>query len=129
VQGQFLPLIISHLQSLTDSPDQYVPSLSSEMCDWVRDPFVGFLQNSLSMQEEEQLTDLQCDCTLKMKFKGVALDVFWISIRIQYAVISAKAVKFLLQFSTSRLCEQAFSCLTNIKSKDRNRLLSVEEEL
>jgi hypothetical protein len=44
-------------------------------------------------------------------------------------VISAKAMKILRQFSTSYLCEQVFSCLTDIKSKDRNRLLSVEEEL
>jgi hypothetical protein len=30
---------------------------------------------------------------------------------------------------TSHLCEQAFSCLPNIKSKERNPLLSVVEEL
>jgi hypothetical protein len=35
----------------------------------------------------------------------------------------------LLQFSTSYLCKQAFSCSTSIKSKDRNRLISVEDEL
>jgi hypothetical protein len=44
-------------------------------------------------------------------------------------VISAKAVKILLQISTSYLREQAISCPTNIKSKDRNHLLSFEEEL
>jgi hypothetical protein len=81
------------------------------------------------MQEEEQLTDLQCDRTLKMKFSEVPLDAFRILIRKQYPMILAKAVKIILLFSTSYLCEQAFSCLTNIKSKDRNRLLSVEEEL
>jgi hypothetical protein len=59
----------------------------------------------------------------------VSPDVFWISIRKEYPVISAKAVNILLQFSTSYLYEQAFSCLTNIKSKERNCLLFVEEEL
>jgi hypothetical protein len=44
-------------------------------------------------------------------------------------VASAKAGKILLKFSASYLREQAFSCLTNIKNKDRNRLLSFEEEL
>jgi hypothetical protein len=81
------------------------------------------------MQEEEQLTELQCNCTFKMKFSEVPLDVFWLSVRKEYPVISAKAVKTVHQFSTSCLCEQDFSCLTNIKSKHRNRLLSVEEEL
>jgi hypothetical protein len=59
----------------------------------------------------------------------VSPDVFWVSIRKKYPVISAKTVNILLQFSTSYLCEQAFSCLTNIESKEENRLLSVEEEL
>jgi hypothetical protein len=47
----------------------------------------------------------------------------------QYEKISAKAMKILLQFSTSHLCDQAFSCLINIEIKDRNCLLSVKEEL
>jgi hypothetical protein len=64
-----------------------------------------------------------------MKFNEVPLDMFWISIRTEYPVISEKAVKILLQFLTSYLCEQAFSCLTNIKNKDRNRLFSAEEKL
>jgi hypothetical protein len=126
---EVIPLTISHLESLTDSLDQYFPSLSSEMYDCVRNPFVGFSRNSLSMQEEEQLTELHCDRTLKMKFNEIPLDVFQISIRKEYPVISAKAVKILLQFQTSYLCEQPFSCLTDIKSKDRNCLLSFEEEL
>jgi hypothetical protein len=76
-----VPLNISHLESLTDSLDQYFPSSALEMYDWVRNPFVGFSQNSRSMQEEEQLTELQCDSTLKIKLIEVPLDVFWISIR------------------------------------------------
>jgi hypothetical protein len=99
------------------------------MYDWVRNPFVGFSQNSLSMQEEGQLTDLQSDRTLKMKFNEVPLDMFWISIRRELPVMSAKAVKILLQFPTSYLREKAFSCLANMKNKDRNRLVSAEEEL
>jgi hypothetical protein len=43
-------------------------------------------------------------------------------------VISSEAVKILYQFSASYLCDQAFSCLTNVKGKERN-LLCVEEEL
>jgi hypothetical protein len=87
-------------------------------------------QNLLSLQEEEeQLTELQCNRTMKIKFNEVSPDVFRISITKEYPVISTKAVNIFLQFSTSYLCEQAFSCLTNIKSKERNRLLPVEEEM
>jgi hypothetical protein len=118
------------MESLIENFGKYFPSLSPEMYDWVRNPFVEFStdsQNLLSLQEE-QLTELQCDQTLKIKFNEVSPDVFWISIRKEYPVISAKAVYISLQLSTSYLCEKAFSCLTNIKSKERNSLLTVEEE-
>jgi hypothetical protein len=64
---EVIPLIISHLESQTENLDQYFPSLSSEMCDTVRNTFVEFSPNSqnlLSLQEEEEeeeLTELQCD--------------------------------------------------------------------
>ena len=127
-----IPLITSHLGSLSEKLHKYFPSLSSDMYDWVRNPFTEFspsTENLLSLQEEEALSELQCDRTLKMKFNEVLLDKFWISAKREYPVISVKALNVLLQFSTSYLCEQAFSCLTIIKSKSRNRLLSVEEEL
>jgi hypothetical protein len=57
------------------------------------------------MEEEGQLTELQRDRTLEMKLNEVSLDVFCISIRKEYPVISAKAAKILLQFSTSYHCE------------------------
>ena len=126
-----IPLITSHLGSLSEKLHKYFPSLSSDMYDWVRNPFTEFspsTENLLSLQEEE-LSELQCDRTLKTKFNEVLLDKFWISAKREYPVISVKALNVLLQFSTSYLCEQAFSCLTIIKSKSRNRLLSVEEEL
>ncbi len=66
---------------------------------------------------------------MKMKFNEVSLDKFWILAKREYPVISLKALDVLLQFSTSYLCEQAFSCLTISKAMSRNRLLSVEEEL
>ena len=127
-----IPLITSHLGSLSEKLDKYFPSLSSNTYDWVRNPFTEFspsTENLLSLQEEEELSELQCDRTLKMKFNEVSLDKFWITAKQEYPVISVKAVNVLLQFSTSYLCEQAFSCLTVIKSKSRNRILSLEEEL
>ena len=40
-----------------------------------------------------------------------------------------KATDILSQFSMSYICEQAFSFLTNVKIKDRNRFLSIENEI
>ena len=129
---EVIPLITSHLESLSEKIDKYFPSFSLEIYDWVRNPFRELSANSpnaFTLHEEEQFTELQSDRTLKLNFNDVSLDVFWISIKTEYPAISDRAINILLQFSTSYLCEQAFSCLTNIKSKSRNRLLSVEEEL
>jgi hypothetical protein len=58
------------------------------MYDWVKNTFVEFSphsQNLLSLQEEEeQLTELQYDRTMKIKYNEVSPDVFWISIRKEY---------------------------------------------
>jgi hypothetical protein len=80
------------------------------MYDWVRNPFVGLAKFTKYEKEEEQCTELHCSHTLIVKFNEVQLVVFWISLRKEYPVISAKAVKIVLQFSSSYLCEQAFSC-------------------
>ncbi|XP_068223744.1 protein FAM200A-like [Palaemon carinicauda] len=93
------------------------------------DESTDITENLLNLQEEEEITELKCDRTLRIKFNEVLLDVFWISIREEYPVVSAKALDILLQSSTSYLCEQGFSCLTTVKSISRNQLLSVEEEL
>ena len=47
----------------------------------------------------------------------------------EYSALSKKAIKVLLQFSTSYLCELGFSYLSNIKNKKRERLKNPEEEL
>ncbi|KAG0725473.1 hypothetical protein GWK47_038584 [Chionoecetes opilio] len=47
--------------------ETYFPSLSSDTYDWVRNPFTEFspsTENLLSLQEEEELSELQCDRTL-----------------------------------------------------------------
>jgi hypothetical protein len=59
----------------------------------------------------------------------LSLDKFWIPVEEEYSAMRRKAIYILLQFSTLYLYEQAFSCLTSIKSKGRNRLISVEHEI
>jgi hypothetical protein len=54
---EIIPLIISHLKSLTENFDQYFLSLSSEMYDWVRDPFVEFSPNSQNLLKSARTTD------------------------------------------------------------------------
>jgi hypothetical protein len=105
-------LIENHLEELQNKIEQYFPSLSTQVCDWVRDPFSEFSAQpeNLTVSEEEELCELQSDRTLKMRFTDLPLDKFWISVKEVYPAIGRKAVNILLQFLTSYRCEQAFSC-------------------
>ena len=84
---------------------------------------------NLILKEEEEFCDLQSNRTLKMRFTVLSLDKYWIFVKEECPTIYRKAINILLQFSTSNMCEQVFSYLTSIKSKDRGRLLSVENEI
>ena len=74
---------------------------------------------------------MSADSTLKVKFEksDVSLAVFWHGLVEEYPNLDEKAIFLLLPFSTSYLCEQAFSAMATIKSKPRNRLLSLEDNM
>ena len=78
---------------------------------------------------QEELASISSDRTLKLKYSELSLDAFWLLVEKEYPVISQKALRLLLLFSTSHLCEFGFSALTTIKHKKQAQLLSVEDEL
>jgi len=53
------------------------------------------------------------------------LNEFWLSAYKSYSVIIAKAIKIIVPFASSLLCEYGFSALAEIKSKKRASLLEL----
>ena len=88
----------------------------------------GNLDN-LTLKEKEEICELQCDFTPKIRFTDLSQDKFTISVKEECPFIHRKAINILLQFSMSYMCEQAFYYLTCIKNKDINHLLSSENEI
>ena len=125
-----IPLICEHLSSL-ERRDNYFPDISIEKYDWLRNPFieVSSADSEFTNAEEEELIDIRSDCTLKLKHSEQPLDTFWIQLRNEFPIIANRALRVLLRFATSYLCEVGFSTLTNIKTKRRERLLTVEQEM
>jgi hypothetical protein len=78
--------------------------------------------------EEENLIELSCDNSLKARFGSTELTEFWISIKDEYPLLSDKAQRILIPFSTSYLCEAGFSAVAVIKSKYRAKI-NVEKEM
>ena len=91
---------------------------------WIRNPFVDELltNRSLTPQEEDSLAALSTDRSLKVQFSQLQLTDFWLYVMTDYPGLSRKALKCLTVFPTAYLCETAFSHLTYLKSKLRNKL-------
>ena len=119
--------VIKHLKSLQDKIEKYFPTVSTENYKWVRNPFLPLdIHCILNLKE---LIDIRNDGNIKLLHREMPLDEFWIKIQNEYPNIGEKVLVILLQFSTTYLCETAFSVLTNLKTRKRERLLVVEEEV
>ncbi|XP_050503440.1 protein FAM200A-like [Diabrotica virgifera virgifera] len=124
-------VIIEHLTLLEEKIDHYFPFLNTDNYDWIRNPFISInmSKHQLSLQEEEELVGLSTDRTLKLEFSEMSLEEFWIFVQAEHPLLSTRALKVLLQFATSYLCELGFSTFTNIKTKKRERLGNIDEEM
>ncbi|XP_068236967.1 protein FAM200A-like [Palaemon carinicauda] len=126
-----IPLIEEPLEILEFNIEKYFHNISADQYNWVRNPYIQDPSSKLplSIPEEEELISVHIDSTLKLEYLDMALESFLIRIGKEHPCIAIKAQKILLQFSTSYLCELGYSSITNIKTKKRLRLLSVEEEI
>ena len=123
-------LFAEHLQILKDRFERYFPHVADiEDFDWIRDPFnQESSTEKLILREREECAELRMDRTMKLKFSELPLDEFWLASASEYPTISSHAIKQLLLFPTTYLCELAFSTLVYMKSNRRSRL-SVEQDL
>ncbi|XP_023210433.1 zinc finger MYM-type protein 6-like [Centruroides sculpturatus] len=77
--------------------------------------------NRLYDFEYEKLIKLSSDLGFKTLFESMPITQFWIKVKSEYPVLHKKAVRMLLPFSTTYLCESTFSAMVMIKLKQRNR--------
>ena len=77
---------------------------------------------------QDQLIDLKNDSSCRDLFETLPLTEFWLSVASSYPEISKTVLKKLLPFTSTWLCESAFSALVYMKFKQRNRL-DVEHDI
>ncbi|CAM2107587.1 unnamed protein product [Caretta caretta] len=131
LDSDVLQTMKQHLESLQKDLRKYFPEPDGTF-EWIRNPFIISVQalpNNLSASEEQQLLELASDSFLKTKFEQNTLTSFWLGVSSEYPALSDKAVKYLLPFPISYLCEIGFSALVGIKTKKRNSLIDVEPHL
>lgn len=98
---------------------------------WIQNPFADteIAPKNFTATEKEQVYELNCDSELQQKFYKILFVKFWVERRGDYAQAADKAVKFLLLFINSYLCETAFFSLVYLKNKYRNEIISEENDL
>ena len=105
----------------------YFPDISKPKFDVVRNPFLVNMNMSMPILDEmnearEQLINMMHDSNVRDIFNSSSLSKFWCRMMAQYPAIAHFALKLIVPFPSTYLCEIAFSSLLIIKSKYRNRL-------
>ncbi|XP_042206986.1 zinc finger BED domain-containing protein 5-like [Homarus americanus] len=115
--------ITQHLKSLESELKKYFSEFEEEDGKLVRNHFSGTLDiATISNDVQDEFLDLKNDSAAKDLYEERSLTVFWCSMYQSYQKVSAIALRVLLPFSTTYLCESGFSTLLHIKNKSRNQL-------
>ena len=119
--------ILEHLSSLESEFERYFPEISYDELDFVRNPFT-FSVEKVSDECQDEFLDLVNDSSAKQVYHEKLLTEFWIEMKTSYSKITEKALRVLIPFVSTYLCEAGFSTLLQIKTKQRNKL-HVEDDL
>jgi len=111
--------IIHHLEQLLQKFDYYFPEDPRPGNLWISNPFAinsATKDVALPAELENELIELSEDSTLKLSYQEVDLASFWIHASKEYPLLSERATKFLLPFTTTYLCESGFSTVAELNS-------------
>ncbi|XP_078503445.1 zinc finger BED domain-containing protein 5-like [Lissotriton helveticus] len=121
-------VFVLYLSQLRFYLDKYFPEEEVEPIKWVRDPFNAEIPQHFNHEEAEQLIDVSCDFASKVRFQSQSLLEFWCQIGDEYPMISKRALRVLLPFATSYLCDAGFVAVAVVKSKYSAKI-NLEKEM
>ena len=90
---------------------------------------VSEVDNTLTLQELEQLVQGRQDRWLRLQFFYCPLESFWLEISNEFAYLAYRVVSTMLSFPTSFLCETSISTMAATNVKKRENLKAVENVL
>ena len=114
-------LIDDHISSIEKKMEDYF-STSEPSLAWIQQSFIAEMNNNEQLNLHEQHLKSQSSQAAKTKFSSSSLIEVWCSMLHKYPELAKRALKALILFPTTYLCEAAMSSLVNIKTTYRNRL-------
>ena len=118
---------MKHLSSFESEFERYFQEISYNELDFVRSPFT-FSVEKVSDECQDEFSDLVNDSCAKQVYQEKLLTELWIEMKNSYSKITEKALRILIPFVSTYLCEAGLSTLLQIKTKQRNKL-HVEDDL
>ena len=107
VDDDIISKISEHLNKLKKSFQYYFHEEMNVMQQkrWIMNPFQSAMTTGISTKADEELIDLFEDSSLEMNFSTRKLVQYWVSHQTSYPLISTKALKVLIAFSSSDKCK------------------------
>ena len=116
-----LKIMKCHISILGDKTLCYFSDLQDiqKSCFFINNPFGTSVRDLLSEDNviQEQFINLMNDGNARCIFTEMSCSDFWIEMAQLYSHISKMALKVLIPFPTTYICESAFSTLLAIKPK------------
>ena len=79
-------------------------------------------EDILSEELHEEFLEMKCNSNAKDDFEAMPFNNFWAKYLHIYKNVGSVAIRTLLPFSSTYLCESGFSALVSMKTKFRNKL-------
>ncbi|KAI4822760.1 hypothetical protein KUCAC02_008289 [Chaenocephalus aceratus] len=122
-----------HLQGLHFQLGRYFPELDAGF-EWIRNPFgdkthIEHVSSKLPPRQVDSLVDIASDGTLRTTFREKSLTDFWVHGQPEHRELADAALKQLMPFPTTYNCEAGFSALVGLKTKQRNRISSLDPNI
>ena len=116
----------THFTTLEGKLTFYFPSIAINCYDWVRNPYSSEVEfyDTMTLQEQEELTELRQNHGLRLRFFGLSLQSFWVFFSNEFTKLAIRAVSTLLPFSATYLCKTSFSAMAAIKVKKAKKVES-----
>lgn len=127
IDNSFKNEIMSHLVNIIQEFKRYFPEIDtmSVAMKFTRNPFKNVTVEDLPDELQEEFISFKNESFIKDNFENKSSLVgFWEKTYFSFPAISKFALKVLMPFSSTYLCESAFSTLLYLKNKYRNRLES-----
>ena len=111
--------IFKHFSTLESKFERYFLEITNDEFDFVRNPFTFFVEK-LSDECQDKFSELINDFSARQGYHEKLLTQFWIEIKNSYSKTTEKALRILIPYMFTWLCEAGFSTL--LKSRPNKKI-------